>query len=56
MIAVMFMALIALAGPLFVVALAILCAYVAYLMFVDLVMYKTSLWTEENNGNDTDKR
>ena len=56
MIAVTFMALIALAGPLFVVVLAMLCAYVAYLMFVDLVMYKINLCKEENNGNDTDER
>ena len=52
---VLFMTMIALAGPLFVVALASLFAYVLYLMFVDLVMYKLNIWVEENNGNDTDK-
>lgn len=53
---VLFMGLIALAGPLFVVALALLCAYVLYLMFVDSVMYRMNLWPEENNGNDTNER
>jgi hypothetical protein len=35
---VFFMAVIAFAGPLFVAALALLCFYVLYHMFVDILM------------------